>query len=398
MDVEQQIAVLQRGTAEVISQEELRTKLQSGRPLRVKLGVDPTARDVTLGWAVVLRKLRDFQRLGHQAVLVIGDFTAQIGDPSGKSKTRRQLSAEEVRENVDAVMAQFGKILDLEKTEVRPNSEWLAKMDFADVLRMCAKTTVARVMERDDFAKRWQAHQPIGMHELMYPLLQGTDSVALQADVELGGNDQKFNNLMGRQLQEASGQEPQVVVLSPLLLGTDGQEKMSQSLGNYVSVVDTPNDMYGKTMSIPDSLLGSWFELCTDVPLEEMGALLNSGSNPRDIKRRLAQEIVGLYHSPEAAQEADRYFLETFSQRKQPVEAEEATIPANLLVDDRVSVPVLIAALGLVKSNSEARRLMQAGAVSLGGHKLTDPVATVPVEELRGKVLRVGRHQFRRLV
>lgn len=398
MDVEQQIAVLQRGTAEVISQEELRTKLQSGRPLRVKLGVDPTARDVTLGWAVVLRKLRDFQRLGHQAVLVIGDFTAQIGDPSGKSKTRRQLSAEEVRENVEAVMAQFGKILDLEKTEVRPNSEWLAKMDFADVLRMCAKTTVARVMERDDFAKRWQAHQPIGMHELMYPLLQGTDSVALQADVELGGNDQKFNNLMGRQLQEASGQEPQVVVLSPLLLGTDGQEKMSQSLGNYVSVVDSPNDMYGKTMSIPDSLLGSWFELCTDVPLEEVSALLNSGSNPRDIKRRLAQEIVGLYHSPEAAQEADRYFLETFSQRKQPVEAEEATIPANLLVDDRVSVPVLIAALGLVKSNSEARRLMQAGAVSLGGHKLTDPVATVPVEELRGKVLRVGRHQFRRLV
>src|SRR5436190_12423597 len=205
MDIDQQLAILRRGTTEIISEADLREKLKLGRPLRVKLGVDPTARDVTLGWAVVLRKLRDFQRLGHQAVLIVGDFTAMIGDPSGKNKTRKQLTPEEVAINVEAVKKQFGKILDIEKTEIRLNSEWLAPMNFADVLRLCGKTTVARIMERDDFTKRWEAHQPIAMHELMYPLLQGTDSVALIADIELGGNDQKFNNLMGRQLQEASG-------------------------------------------------------------------------------------------------------------------------------------------------------------------------------------------------
>ncbi|HZH97620.1 MAG TPA: tyrosine--tRNA ligase, partial [Fimbriimonadaceae bacterium] len=274
MTIEEQLAILRRGTTEIISEAELIEKLKLSRPLRVKLGVDPTARDVTLGWAVVLRKLRDFQNLGHQAVLVVGDFTAMIGDPSGKSKTRKQLTPEEVQANVEGVSKQFGKILDMSKTEVRLNSEWLGQMNFADVLRICAKTTVARIMERDDFTKRWEAHQPIAMHELMYPLLQGTDSVALEADVELGGNDQKFNNLMGRQLQEASGQAAQVVALSPLLVGTDGKEKMSQSLGNYVSIIDSPNDMFGKTMSIPDELIWNWFELCTDVPMEEVRAML----------------------------------------------------------------------------------------------------------------------------
>ncbi|RYG24244.1 tyrosine--tRNA ligase [bacterium] len=255
MTVDEQLQILRRATTEIISEADLRKKLESGRKLRVKLGVDPTAKDVTLGWAVVLRKLRDFQRCGHQAVLVVGDFTAQIGDPSGKSKTRKQLTRDEVMTNVEAVLTQFGKILDLETLEIRYNSEWLGTMSFADVIRMTAKTTVARIMERDDFTKRWEAHQPISMHELMYPLCQATDSVALKADVELGGNDQKFNNLMGRQLQEAEGQEPQTVVLSPLLVGTDGKEKMSQSLGNYVSIQDTPNDMFGKTMSIPDDLI-----------------------------------------------------------------------------------------------------------------------------------------------
>src|SRR5579862_1750663 len=330
MTIDEQLAILRRGTTEIISEADLKEKLKLGRPLRVKLGVDPTARDVTLGWAVVLRKLRDFQRLGHQAVLVIGDFTAMIGDPSGKSKTRKQLTAEEVAANVEAVKKQFGKILDIEKTEIRPNSEWLAAMNFEDVLRLCGKTTVARIMERDDFTKRWEAHQPIAMHELMYPLLQGTDSVALHADVELGGNDQKFNNLMGRQLQEASGQAPQVVVLSPLLVGTDGKEKMSQSLGNYVSVIDSPNDMFGKTMSIPDELISNWFELCTDVPLPEVAEMLAPGRNPRDAKVRLAKEIVGLYHGTAAGNEAEFYFIETFSKRQQPVEAEEAAIPSEL--------------------------------------------------------------------
>lgn len=395
MTIDDQLAILRRGTTEIISEADLRKKLERGTPLRVKLGVDPTAKDVTLGWAVVLRKLRDFQRLGHQAVLVIGDFTAMIGDPSGKSKTRRQLTREEVLANVEAVKVQFGKILDIEKTEIRPNSEWLSKMNFEDVLRLCAKITVARIMERDDFTKRWEAHQPIAMHELMYPLLQGTDSVALEADVELGGNDQKFNNLMGRQLQEANGQEPQVVVLSPLLIGTDGKEKMSQSLGNYVSVVDSPNDMFGKTMSIPDDLIENWFELCTDVPMDEVRAMLEPGKNPRDAKVRLAKEIVALYHGVEAGEEAERYFVETFSKRQQPVEAEEAAIPTEALDGEDVSVPAMLAALGMAKSNGAAKDLLKAGAVSIDGEKLTD--LRVPAETLRGKVLKVGKHQFKRL-
>lgn len=396
MSPDAQLEILRRATTEVLSEAELKAKLAKGRPLRVKLGVDPTARDVTLGWAVVLRKLRDFQRLGHQAVLVVGDFTAMIGDPSGKSKTRKQLTREEVSANVEAVKTQFGKILDMEKTEIRMNSEWLAAMGFEDVLRMCAKTTVARIMERDDFTKRWDAHQPIAMHELMYPLLQGTDSVALEADVELGGNDQKFNNLMGRQLQEASGQEPQCVVLSPLLVGTDGKEKMSQSLGNYVSIIDPPNDMFGKTMSIPDELIRNWFELCTDVPMTEVGDLLAPGKNPRDAKVRLAKEIVALYHSQEAADEAERYFVETFSKRQQPVEAEEAPLPEAAVEEGWVSIPALVVALGLAKSNGAVKDLVKAGAVALDGEKVQD--LRLAKDAVLGKVLRVGKHQFRKIV
>ena len=396
MTIDEQLAVLRRGTTEIISESDLRKKLESGKKLRVKLGVDPTARDVTLGWAVVLRKLRDFQRLGHQAVLVIGDFTAMIGDPSGKSKTRKQLTADEVAVNVEAVKKQFGKILDIDQTEIRPNSEWLAKMNFEDVLRLCAKTTVARIMERDDFSKRWDSHQAIGMHELMYPLLQGSDSVALEADIELGGNDQKFNNLMGRQLQEANGQVPQVVVLSPLLLGTDGKEKMSQSLGNYVSIVDEPNDMFGKTMSIPDELILNWFELCTDTPMTEARELVGGSSNPRDAKVRLAKEIVGLYHSSAAANEAERYFVETFSKRQQPVDAPEASIPDDL--GDPLPLASLVSALGMAKSNGNARDLIKQGGVSLDEEKVGDPFAKIAREDLAGKVLRVGKHQFRKLV
>ncbi len=399
MTAEAQLIILRRGTIEIISEAELVEKIKLGKPLRVKLGVDPTARDVTLGWAVVLRKLRDFQRLGHTAVLVIGDFTAMIGDPSGKSKTRKQLTRDEVKQNVEAVKEQFGKILDISKTEIRYNSEWLGAMSSEGWLRLCAHVTVARIMERDDFSKRWETHQPIAMHELMYPLMQGTDSVALESDVELGGNDQKFNNLMGRTLQEAATQAPQCVVLSPLLVGTDGKEKMSQSLNNYVSIVDPPNDMFGKTMSIPDDLILNWFELCTDVPFEEARALLGEGKNPRDAKVRLAKEIVALYHSREAAEEAERYFTETFTERRQPVEAEEAAIPPETVDDlNKVGIAALIAALGLAKSNGEARRLMQAGAVSLDSERLTDPFLSMPKKDVKDKVLRVGKHQFRKLV
>ena len=396
MTLDEQIAFLRRGTSEIVGEADLRRKLAEGRPLRVKLGVDPTAKDVTLGWAVVLRKLRDFQSLGHTAVLVVGDFTATIGDPSGKSKTRKQLTAEEVAENVEGVKTHFYKILDPERTEIRPNSEWLGKMGFADVIRLCSRMTVARILERDDFTKRLVENRPIAMHEILYPLCQGIDSVELRADVELGGNDQKFNNLVGRTLQEQYGQEPQAVVLSPLLVGTDGKEKMSQSLGNYISVSDTPNDMFGKTMSIPDETILNWFELCTDVPMDEARSLLGEGKNPRDAKVRLAKEIVALYHSSEAADEAERYFVETFAKRQQPVEAEEAAIPFWAIEEDHVSVPALVVALGLAKSNGAVKDLVKAGGIGLDGEKLTE--LRLPVESLRGKVLRVGKHQFRKLV
>lgn len=396
MTIDEQLAILRRGTLEIISEDDLRKKLESGKPLRAKLGVDPTAKDVTLGWSVVLRKLRDFQKLGHIACLIIGDFTAMIGDPSGKSKTRKQLTREEVQENVAAVSQQFYKILDPERTEIYYNKDWLGKMSFEDVIRLCSRTTVARIMERDDFTKRWNENRPIALHELLYPLCQGMDSVEIQSDVELGGNDQKFNNLVGRDLQQHYCQEPQVVMLCPLLVGTDGKEKMSQSLGNYVSIVDTPNDMFGKTMSIPDSLISNWFELCTDVPLDEVKAMLAPGMNPRDAKVRLAKEIVSLYHSTSAADEAEAYFVSTFSKRETVTEAEEATIPSDL--GDPVPLAALIGALSLAKSNSAARDLIKAGAVALDGEKVSDPALRVSRRDLEGRILKVGKHQFRKLV
>jgi tyrosyl-tRNA synthetase len=402
MTIQEQLDILRRGTTEIISEEDLAAKLAKGRPLRVKLGVDPTAKHVTLGWAVPLRKLRDFQRLGHIACLIVGDFTTMIGDPSGKNKTRPQLTREEVAANVEAVSTQFYKILDPAKTEILYNKDWLGRMLFEDVIRLASRYTVARILERDDFANRLREERPIGMHEILYPLCQGMDSVEIDADVELGGNDQKFNNLVGRTLMQQYGKEGQVVMLCPLLVGTDGKEKMSQSLGNYVSVVDEPNDMYGKTMSIPDDMIENWFELCTDVPMDEVRAALADcaagKANPRDLKRRLAREIVTLYHSADAAHEADEYFIRTFSKREQPVEAEEAPIPEGLEKDGAIPVAALIAALGLAASNGAARRLIEGGGVSLDGEKVSEPQAALAVSELRGKVLRVGRHQFRKLV
>jgi tyrosyl-tRNA synthetase len=393
MTIDEQIALLRRGTSEIISEADLAEKLRSGKPLRVKLGVDPTVPHVTLGWAVPLRKLRDFQRLGHTACLIIGDFTAQIGDPSGKSKTRPQLTRDQVQANVEAVKDQLFKILIPERTEIFYNKDWLGAMSFEDVIRLCSRTTVARILERDDFTKRLKEERPIALHEILYPLCQGYDSVEIRADIELGGNDQKFNNLVGRNLMSQYGMEPQVVMLVPLLVGTDGKEKMSQSLGNYISVVDAPNDIYGKTMSIPDELLENWFELCTDVPMDQVRAIIGAG--PYEAKKRLARELVALYHSPGAAEEADRYFRETFSQRQQPVEAEETSIPDDL--GDLVPLANLIGALGLAKSNGAARDLIKQGGVSLEGERIDDPFAKLPRADLVGKVLRVGKHQFRRL-
>lgn len=396
MNLDAQLATIRRGTTEVIGEDEILNRIKKGKTLRVKLGVDPTAKDVTLGWAVVLRKLRDFQKMGHIACLIIGDFTAQIGDPSGKSKTRKQLTREEVQANVDAVSSQIYKILDPEKTEIYYNKDWLGKMTFEDVIRLCSRYTVARIMERDDFTKRFQTNQPIAMHEILYPLCQGMDSVEIKCDIEIGGNDQKFNNLVGRTLMEQYGQEPQAVILCPLLVGTDGKEKMSQSLGNYISIMDAPNDMFGKTMSIPDDIIANWFELCTDVPLDEVQAMLVEGKNPRDAKIRLAKEIVSLYHSPEAGAEAERFFIETFSQRKVVTDAEPAEIPADLEQDGMISLPSLITALALAPSNGKAKELISSGAVALNGEKVNE--LRLSKAELVGKTLKVGKHQFRTLV
>lgn len=402
LSVQEQIAALRRGADDIITEAELEAKLARGKPLRVKLGIDPTAPDVHLGWAVVLRKLRQFQNFGHTACLIVGDFTAMIGDPTGKSKTRRQLSREEVMGYVERLKPQLFRILDPDRTRVYYNADWLGKMSFAEVIQLASKYTVARILEREDFANRLANNLPLGMHEMLYPLCQGYDSVAIEADVELGGSDQRFNNLVGRDLQREFGQEPQVVFLMPLLIGLDGKEKMSQSLGNYIGISEPPDQMFGKVMSLPDALMTHYFVLCTDVPLEEVLALerdWQSGRiNPRDVKRRLAREIVSLYHSREAADHADENFLRIFSQRQAPTEAPEIAIPANLIRDDgSVFLPALIAGIGYASSNSEARRLIQGGGVELDGERINDPNATMPVDALRGRLLRVGKHKFAKL-
>lgn len=405
--VEEQIELLRRGADDIIGEQDLKAKIEralsANKPLRVKLGIDPTAPDVHLGWAVVLRKLRQFQLLGHTACLIVGDFTAMIGDPTGKSKTRKQLTREEIVGYVERLKPQLFRILDPEKTEVYYNADWLGKMDFSDVIKLTSRYTVARILEREDFATRLEKQLPLGMHEILYPLCQGYDSVAINSDVEMGGTDQRFNNLVGRDLQREYGQEPQVVFLMPLLVGTDGKEKMSQSLGNYIGINEPPDTMFGKCMSIPDEVMTSYFTLCTEVPLEEVHALeadWRAGRiNPRDVKRRLGREIVAIYHSQEAAHHADEQFLRIFSERAMPVDAPEREIPEHLIREDgSVPLAALIAGLGFAASNSEARRLIQGGGVEIDGNRVDDPSAAKPVDELQGALLRVGKHKFAKLV
>jgi tyrosyl-tRNA synthetase len=383
-----------RHTDQVVPMEELAAKLELGRPLRVKLGLDPTAPAVTLGWAVALRKLRQFQDLGHTAVLIVGDFTAQVGDPSARDAQRKRLTAEEVEGYARNVLGQFEKVLSKENLEIRRNSEWLGSLDMYGLLELTSAATVAQMMERSDFAKRYESGVPISVMEFLYPLLQGYDSVAVEADIELGGSDQLWNLMMGRVVQERYGQEPQVAVTMPLLVGTDGVNKMSQSLGNYIGVDDPPDEMFGKTMSIPDDAMGQWFRLAADYDEEAVAAIeagLAGGSiHPNEAKRELARAVVTLYWGEEAAAEAEASFDQVFREGGVPDDVEEFTLPA----EDPVSLPALIRSVFDI-SGGEARRLLQQGAVRLDGTVIDAQES--PRAELVGKILRVGRRRFARL-
>ncbi len=394
-DPAEQLEYLTRTVDVALPEGELLRQLETGRPLRVKLGIDPTAPDVTLGWAVVFNLLRAFQEEGHIAVLILGDFTARVGDPTGKSATRRRLSDDEVNRHVDACLPTVRSLLLEDRLEIRRNSEWLGAMDMADVLEMTARVTVSRLMDRDDFASRWRAREPISMIELMYPLLQGTDSVAVEADIEIGGSDQLLNLLMGRDLQERAGQDPQSIVTTPLLVGTDGTAKMSQSLGNYISVNDPPEEMFGKTMSIPDHLMAQWYRLAAGAPPEEVTRLedgLEDGSvHPGEAKRDLARRIVDRYWGQGAGHGAESHFDMLFRDRTAP-----ADLPTHTLgPDDEVWIPKLLTDTGLVTSNSEARRMIAQGAVRIDGVTLT--AETASRGDLVGAVLQVGKRRFVRL-
>lgn len=394
--VEEQLAQMSFGAAEILPLDELRKKLEravaTNTPLRVKLGLDPSAPDIHLGHTVVLRKLKQFQDLGHQIVLIIGDFTGRIGDPSGKSAARKPLTEEQVLANAKTYEDQIFKILDRDKTEVHFNSEWLGKMNFADVLTLAAKYTVARMLERDDFQKRYTEGRPISLHEFMYPLMQGYDSIATKADIEFGGTDQKFNLIVGRHLQNETGMEPQVVITMPLLEGLDGVQKMSKSLGNYIGIDEEPTEMYGKAMSIPDELMVRYFMLVTDMPREEQEQLaqgLKDGSvHPRDAKMMLAKTIVELYHGAAAAEAAEQEFVRVFQERDLPSEIEELAIDAG-----EVWLPQLLHAAGMVSSNSEGKRMIQQGSVRVNGEKVMEENCTLQNDD----VLQVGKRKYRRI-
>ena len=369
--------------------------LEEERPLRVKLGVDPTAPDVTLGWAVVFDLLRRFQDMGHVAVLIVGDFTAQVGDPSEKSETRKRLSREEVKQFAERLLPVIKPQLHSERLEIRFNSEWLAAMDMHDVLELTSEFTVARIMDRDDFTKRWEAHEPISMIEFMYPLLQGMDSVAVRSDIEIGGNDQLWNLLVARDLQERRGQQGQVVATVPLLVGTDGVKKMSQSLGNYVSVRDDPSDMFGKVMSIPDDLMSDWYRLAANSDQSEIKALekgLADGSvHPGEAKRELGRRIVARHHGQEAAVEAEGAFDRVFRSHEAPEDMPTHTITG----EGEISLPALLEEAGLVSSRSDGRRMITQGAVKIDGTRTS--AEFVDVSDLAGVVIQVGKRRFARM-
>ncbi|MDI6862464.1 MAG: tyrosine--tRNA ligase [Pseudothermotoga sp.] len=395
MDPLKQLQILKKNVVDLVNEEELLDKLKRKKQLRVKLGVDPSRPDLHLGHAVVLFKLKQFQELGHQVVLIIGDFTAQIGDPSGRDSTRPMLSEEEVKKNAETYAQQVFKILDREKTELRFNSEWLGKMSFADVIKLASKYTVARMLERDDFAKRYKENVPISIAEFLYPLAQAQDSVAIEADVELGGTDQYFNLLVGRHIQQQVGQEPQIVMTMPIIEGTDGKLKMSKSYGNYIAFNDPPNEMFGKLMSIPDWLIVKYMRLLTNISeeeIEEYERSMKEGKiNPRDVKMKLAFEITKFFHGEDEAREAQEHFVKVFSKRELPEE-----MPTVHLDRDHVELVELLMKLNVAESKSEAKRLIQQGGVKLDGEKITDIHAQITLDS--EKILKVGKRHFFRLV
>ncbi|AEF19024.1 MAG: tyrosine--tRNA ligase [Hydrogenobaculum sp.] len=386
MDIQKQLEIIQKGTVEIIEKEELIEKLKKGKPLVVKAGFDPTAKDLHLGHTVLLQKLRDFQNLGHEIIFLIGDFTAMIGDPTGRNETRPPLSKEEVLENAKTYQEQVFKILDKDKTKILYNSEWLSTMTTKDIVNLASKYTVARMLERDDFQKRYKEGSPIHIHEFLYPLFQGYDSVVLKADIEIGGSDQKFNLLVGRELQKDYGLEKQVCITMPLLVGIDGVKKMSKSYGNYIALKDDPKDMFGKIMSISDELMYDYYTLLTDKTPDEIEKI--KAMHPMEAKKQLAYIIVSRFHSEEKAKEAKEFFESTFSQKEFPKDA-----PVFSFSDkDSLKAYELIVKIGFAPSNNEARRIISGGGLRINGEKITDPNKEIVVEnELR---VQVGKKHF----
>jgi tyrosyl-tRNA synthetase len=394
--IREQMAELARGASEVLLPAELETKLKSGRRLKIKAGFDPTAPDLHLGHTVLINKMRQFQQFGHEVIFLIGDFTGMIGDPSGRNATRPRLTPEEIKSNARTYEQQIYRILDPERTRIDFNSRWFGPMSAAGLIEIAAQHTVARMLERDDFSKRYQSNQPIAVHEFLYPLVQGYDSVALQADVELGGTDQKFNLLVGRQLQQHYGQEPQVVLTMPLLEGLDGVNKMSKSLGNFIGINDAADDMFGKLMSISDELMWRYFELLSFRPLSDIAALrkaVDDGRNPRDVKFELAAEIVARFHDEAAAAQAQSNFQARFAQKTLPSDLPLTQLRAP---DGQLTLAAALTAAGLAASGSEARRKIAEGAVRIDGEKVTDVALRLNVGETH--ILQIGPRRFARVV
>ncbi|WP_103664277.1 tyrosine--tRNA ligase [Gracilimonas amylolytica] len=395
LPVEEQLDIIRRGTTEIVPEDELIEKLKRSKkennPLKIKLGVDPTRPDLHLGHSVILRKMRQFQDLGHEVILIIGGFTAMIGDPTGQNKTRPPLTLEEVNENAETYIDQAKRILDEDKLTLTNNYDWLGEMDFMDVIKLSSKLTVARMIERDDFSKRFENNEPISLHEFLYPLAQGQDSVHLKSDVELGGTDQKFNLLVGRQLQKEDGQEPQVCLMMPLLVGTDGSAKMSKSYDNYIGINEEPNDMYGKSLSIPDDLIYTYYELVTDIKTDDLPAIkAKIEKDPRNAKHDLAFTIVRMYHGEEAAKAAKEHFEKTVINKEVPDDAPTFSFP----VGEEIRLLDIVAETGFSPSNGETKRMIKQGGISVNDKKVTDKNYSITFKEGDEFTLKVGKRNF----